>query len=249
MLYRRIMRRRFIESFEKHDTLNPKIWGSNNELLPEVKKKLFDIVSYFVESLSVPVTPIDAHLVGSNASYNYTDKSDLDLHIIVNFDTIDAPKEITQLLFNSDKGAFNASHDITIHGVEVELYIEDVKATTVSNGIYSLFDDEWIKFPVKLDSVPDVNVDALTNKWELIIQEALTNGDSNDIQEVIDTLYLIRKNSIDVDGEYGKGNILFKSIRNKGLLQELKDALNSKKSKELSLESLSVKEATRYLNR
>ena len=34
-------------------------------------------------------------------------------------------------------------------GINVEVYVEDVKANTMSNGIYSLFKDEWIKKPSK----------------------------------------------------------------------------------------------------
>lgn len=49
----------------------------------------------------------------------------------------------------------------------------------------------------------------------------------------------MRTNSIAVDGEYGKGNQLFKDIRNLGLLQSLKDAMNSALSNKLSLECLS----------
>ena len=40
------------------------------------------------------------------------------------------------------------------------------------------------------------------------------------------------------DGEYAKGNLVFKEIRNSGSLQELKDKINDLTSKELSLESL-----------
>ena len=40
------------------------------------------------------------------------------------------------------KKLFNDEYDITIRGIDVEMYVEDVKAATVSNGIYSLFEDE-----------------------------------------------------------------------------------------------------------
>ena len=49
----------------------------------------------------------------------------------------------------------------------------------------------------------------------------------------------MRKNSIAVDGEYGKGNQLFKDIRSAGLLDKLKSELNTAISKDLSLEGLS----------
>lgn len=229
---------KLFEAFEKHDVLNPKIWDKDNNMLPEVSEKIREIVDYFMDSLSIKLSPIDVHIVGSNASYNYTDKSDLDVHIVVNFESVDTNTELVRALLNDEKASFNKSHDITIHGVDVEMYVEDVKSTTVSNGIYSLFNEEWIKFPVKIDNVPQVDVSDAKSKWTSIAKEILSNGNSEDISNAIDVLYMIRKNSIDVDGEFGKGNILFKELRNDGILQDLKDGLVSAKSKELSLESL-----------
>ena len=48
----------------------------------------------------------------------------------------------------------------------------------------------------------------------------------------------MRTNSIAVDGEYGKGNAIFKDIRALGYMKKLKDALMKSYSKQLSLESL-----------
>ncbi len=59
-------------AFELHDQLNPKIWGKDNKHLPDVKEKLDEIVDEFADSIDVPLTIIDAHIVGSNASYYYT---------------------------------------------------------------------------------------------------------------------------------------------------------------------------------
>ena len=52
-------------------------------------------------------------------------------------------------------------------------------------------------------------------------------------------LYLIRKNSLSADGEFGKGNLIFKEIRALNLLDKLKDKANELISKELTLEQLS----------
>jgi hypothetical protein len=57
---------------------------------------------------------------------------------------------------------------------------------------------------------------------------------------MIDDLYILRKNGLISDGEYGKGNQTFKEIRSIGLLQDLKDSYMELKSKELSLEGRRV---------
>ena len=40
-----------------------------------------------------------------------------------------------------------------------------------------------------------------------------------------------------MDGEYGKGNLIFKELRNQGVLQALKDKKVELETKEMSLES------------
>ena len=85
------------EGFEVHDTLNPKLWDINSQLmLPEVRQKLIDIVSAFEDYIDVPINIVDAQVCGSNASYNYTSNSDLDLHVIANFDLMDVPEGLLQ---------------------------------------------------------------------------------------------------------------------------------------------------------
>lgn len=227
------------EKFEIHDTLNPKLWF-NNKLKDDVKQKIVQIVEQFVSTCDVPLHIVDVHIVGSQASYNYTEYSDLDVHIISNFELVDCSKEILQVAYNSVKTKFNSDYDITIKDIDVELYVEDVKSSVTSNGIYSLYQDNWIKFPKKLTNVPDVDVSDEISLWKTKINNAISSNDSERIEKTIDDLYVERQSSLYSDGEYGKGNQLFKEIRNLGLLDKLKDSYKSSRSKELSLESLKM---------
>lgn len=218
-----------------NDTLNPKLWDGN-KLKSDVREKLLDIVDEFKDYVDLDIKILDAHIVGSNASYNYTDHSDLDLHVVVNFETLDASEEVVNALFNSEKKSFNDDYDLEMSGVNVEIYVEDVKAATVSNGIYSLFEDRWIKEPVKETvSFDDDAVDAKVEELRPQIVNALNGLDSRVVTDVIDDLYLIRKNGLATGGEYSVDNQVFKSIRNEGLLDKLKDKLLELRSKELSI--------------
>ena len=91
-----------IEKFEKHDTLNPKLW-SNDKLLPEVKTKIIEIIDEFISTIELDIKILDARIVGSQASFNYTEHSDLDVHLITNFSTMDASDEILTVLYNALK--------------------------------------------------------------------------------------------------------------------------------------------------
>jgi len=227
------------EDFQIHDTLNPKLFDTNtNLLLPDVRKQIIEIVSEFESYIQVPIDIADIQLVGSNASYNYTETSDLDVHIIANFELVSQDVEILQALYDAKKSTFNKNLDVKIHGIEVEMYIQDIKSGIISNGIYSVCDNKWVKEPKPIKSITKHNVEKEFTKWEEKINQVLQRNSYEEITNVINTLYLIRHNSIAADGEYSKGNTLFKEIRSAGLLQQLKDALDVALSKKLSLENL-----------
>lgn len=215
--------------------LNPKIW-EDKKLRKDVRETIIDIVSEFMDNLIIPVEILDVRVVGSNASYNYTEHSDLDVHIISNLELVGSPTEIVQALYNSERSNFNRTHNIKIKGIEVELYVEDVNSAVTSNGIYSVIDDVWIKEP-QIIKERSVKIDK-NELQDLVdsVQSVLADGDSGDIKDCIDMLYLMRKDSIAIDGEYGVGNLLFKEIRNRGLLNDLKDKYNEMISDELTLE-------------
>ena len=215
--------------------LNPKLW-EDKKLKRDVREAIIDIVSEFMDNLIIPVEILDVRVVGSNASYNYTEHSDLDVHIISNLELVGSPTEIVQALYNSERSNFNRTHNIKIKGIDVELYVEDVNSSVTSNGIYSVIDDIWIKEPQRVKE-RSVKIDKKELR-DLVnsVKSVLADGDSNDIKDCINMLYLMRKDSIATDGECGVGNLLFKEIRNRGLLSALKDKYNEMISDELTLE-------------
>lgn len=232
------------ESFELHDTLNQKLWTEENTLIPEVGDALRKIISEFLSNSEVlsEKDVIDVELVGSNASYNYTNESDLDLHLVVNMEDLSCDPELVQIACNAEKSSFNKNYDLSVKGIEVELYVEDVKASTASNGIYSLFKEKWIKFPEPIESVDySTDTEFISKLDELVVEvnQVLSSASSSfEIQDEINNLYNTRRESIMSEGEYGFGNQLFKEIRSLGLLDDLKDKKFELASKELSLESL-----------
>lgn len=228
-----------LEKIEKHNILNPILWNNENELKPEIKETLEEIVDQFVADLKendIEIKVLDSIIVGSNASYNYTEDSDLDLHIIVDTNIIDCKYGLLKIVYDYAKSMFNSKYELSIYDIPVEIYVEDLTTSVNSNGIYSL-KDGWLKEPTQVD-IPDINIDDVYPKWEERANK-LIDGDNITFEEVdkyIDDIYLLRKQSIMKAGEYAKGNLVFKEIRNNGLLDELKELKNELKSKELSLE-------------
>ena len=134
------------------DELNPIIWDkdNDNQMRPEVNAKLREIADAFIEYIEIPEEAlIDVVVTGSSASYNYNEHSDLDLHIIVDYDKIHDDCPLVEGYLGALKNTFNKEHDITIHGVPVELYAEKKDQGTVHNGLYSL-NTGWIDKPEKI---------------------------------------------------------------------------------------------------
>ena len=230
---------RVIESIEIHKNLNEKIFDKTGVMHEDVHQKILEIVSRFIEDLDVPPNIADIQLVGSNASFNYTEWSDLDVHIVSNFDLISLDRAVVQALYNSERQRFNSKYDIKIRGLKVELYVEDIKSGTASNGIYSIINNAWVKYPTKIKSSLSQDTSLAVSKLVPQINNALVSDSVEVVESLINQLYLMRKNSIAVDGEYGEGNQIFKDIRNLGLLDALKQKRDELISKDLSLESLS----------
>lgn len=115
------------EAAEKHDTLNPKLWDEANNLKPEVREKILEIVKEFTDGLEedeIKFKIDDIVLVGSNCSYNYNDKSDLDIHIRMDTDSLECPDDLYPLLYSAYRSLFNNKFDIDFYGIPVEIYVE-----------------------------------------------------------------------------------------------------------------------------
>ena len=224
---------------EYHDTLNPKLW-ENNILKPDVKNKLLEIYQTFISKLKeneIPIDVIDVLLLGSNAAYNYTDNSDIDLHIITDFSNLPLNDTLTQIFYNNEKSKFNDDYDITIKGLPVEVYIEDINAGNMTDGVYSLLQDKWIKFP-EHNPPKEVDYTKLLDIYKNKISTALNSGSSEKIKDMINEIKMLRKVALMDGGIYSKGNLVFKELRNDGSIDNLYDKLYELTSQELSLEKL-----------
>lgn len=177
-------------------------------------------------------------------SYNYTKDSDLDIHLIANSDELKCPDDLYPLLYSAYRSIFNNNYDLTIKGIPAEIYVEMDKPTGKSNGIYSIYNG-WLKHPVQED-IPELDTkafDKLFNDWESRYFDIIENiTDVDKIDDFIEDLYDLRKNSIAKDGEYGLGNLVFKEFRNLGYLDNLKELKRKEIEKDLSLESLNCEE-------
>ena len=218
-----------------HEQLNKKLWNGL-ELKPDVKEKLNEIAEAFKEYLDIPEDAIlDIRITGSSASYNYTEYSDLDLHLIIDYEKVHEDCPLVEGYLWSYKSQFNANHDISIYGVPVELYAEDSKQEAISNGVYSLMEDRWLKEPKKIP--PTDNDEDVQAKYQEL-KDAIDKCDDSEVaNELLDKIYTMRKSGLAEVGEFSTENMAFKLLRNDGSIDKLKKLKKEKVDKQLSLES------------
>lgn len=216
-----------------HDTLNPDLW-QDDTLKPEVKDALLKISEEFVNFLKIEVEPQDIVILGSSANYNYTEHSDIDLHVIVEFSKIGKDKDFVKEFFDSKKFIWNNEHDIKIYGHEVECYVQDVGETNHSTAVYSIMSDEWIK-KAKPEQ-PKIDTQEVLHKAKDFAKRIeLAKGDSEALNSLKDKLKNMRQSGLDKAGEFSTENLVFKALRNSKHIEKLYNYAKDIFDKELSL--------------
>lgn len=137
------------------------------------------------------------------------------------------------MLYNSKKNSFNDNYDLDINGIPVELYIEDVKDGNATNGRYSLMNDNWVLYPEPLTyEIPDISAEL--NEYETKCNQALQTQNAQEILDLVNEIYMMRKLGLATDGEASVGNLVFKELRNQDMITRLKDHYYELRSDELS---------------
>ena len=164
------------------------------------KKKIYEIVDEFKNQLvedGVKLEIDDIYILGSNANYNYTEESDLDIHIIAD-DSFDCSDKHLQIIYNAYKTLFNTKYRIEINGIDVELYVETINSmTNIATGVYSL-NKGWIKDPSEI-VFPDIDEDKFEEavaEWETRYLDIIKKPSIENVDKYLDDIYDIRIKSI-----------------------------------------------------
>lgn len=223
----------FSKPIELHDTLNPKLWDGDH-LKPEVRKALLKIAKDFKEYVDIPFKVIDVCLCGGNANYTYTDKSDLDLHLIVDYSSVACDREADEL-FDTKRLLYKQDYDITVLGIPVELYVEDSDYPAVSSS-YSLLNDRWVTRPKKTKVKIDLKrVEEMTETWRNLLIQAMRTAHRQSILKVLKLLKTYRRMGLKTQGEFSIPNLVYKSLRNEDVIVGVWTLLNRLHDQELSL--------------
>ncbi len=212
--------------------LNPKIW-QGGRLDGKVRLKLLEIARAFVDFVGIDLDVEDYTITGSNANYTWTNYSDLDLHVIITGTPSDEQRE----LFTAKKALWGEQHKITIKSLPVECYVQGSDEPHHSTGVFSLLDNKWLVKPKKVKpSIDDAAIEAKKDAILSVIEHALLSKDLEKLRAVKDKITKMRKAGLERAGEWSVENLVFKILRNLGLIDEITDKIRELEDQELSLE-------------
>ncbi len=237
-----------IKSFESQDNLNPKIWdkdGKSYIMKLEVREKLLEISNIFIDSLGVDVIITDIIMIGSLVNYNWSKYSDIDLHIVVNFNQFpENSKDLYLEFFDLKKIIFNQKHNIKLFDYDVECFVQSENEKTFSSGIYSILYNMWTNQPKKQIS-KDIDQELLKQKskqWMRIIDgivENIKDEEPEEIKSIVknykEKLKNFRNCGLEKGGEMALENLVFKLLRRNGYIEKLYDIPTEIIDKKLSM--------------
>ncbi len=243
--------KKIIKSFITKDTLCPNVFkrsDSSYKMRDDIKKRLIEISDNFIDSLGVDFFIHDIVLTGSLANFNWSEYSDVDLHILIDMDEMDGKKEIDSIafhtimkeFFDAKKNVWNEKHNIKIKGFDVELYVQDINEPHISSGVYSVLNDEWVVEPKK--ETPNIDDRKILEKGEEFgkkIDGLIKSSNDGDVLPKIEVLRKkikkFRQSGLESGGEYSYENLTFKLLRRNGYIEKLLDLKNSITDKKLSI--------------
>jgi predicted nucleotidyltransferase len=234
--------KQIVKSFETKETLSDQIFDevkSHFVMREEIKKRLLEISNDFIESLGVEFFIHDIVLTGSLANYNWSQYSDVDLHILIDFEESKYEMDILKEFFDAKKNVWNEKHDIKIKGYDVEVYVQDVNEEHISSGVYSILHNKWIVEPKKDN--PNIDDRKILEKGEEF-GKRIDHLTQNTKEITIDQLEDLRKkikefrqSGLESGGEYSYENLTFKLLRRNGYIQKLLKLKTQLKDRKLSI--------------
>ena len=230
-----------LKEYQTHSELNPVIW-KDGELRPELHNGLMKIAEKFYEFLEINAPMLDVILIGSNANYNWTKYSDIDLHVVINFMQVGDNLHMTKNYLHLKKALWTHNFPLKYKGIDIELYAQDKNEDLHSSvGVYSVMQQKWINRPQPdLISIDDALIQMKAEPFEYEITNLKTDHPNLEkrIREILLRLKQLRQAGLEAEGEYSIENLAFKYLRNKGLIEHLKELIQKNTIKQLTVENV-----------
>jgi hypothetical protein len=225
-------------------TLCPDLWDEYQHLDPRIRVNLLRLAYDFYKKTNFKSPISDIYLMGSIANYNWTPDSDCDVHLMVDYNALQMPADTANKMVKTVGAAWNSEHNVLIKGHKVEMNMQNVHEVKPHvTGIYSLIKDEWVRRPSMTPPVVDkASVQTQFKAMKTYIDSAVASGDRETMKSAKEYLDAYRQYGLDTYGELSQQNIVFKILRSKGIIKNLKNAITTAYDREMSVAEVSQKD-------
>lgn len=217
------------------------------KLKPRIRKSMLNLFNFMISKLpfenKIQEYILEKNFVGSMTSFQWSDESDIDLHLVVddeqlaedhNLDSI----ETLQILRNSIK---KLNDKFYMLGYQIEFYIQGKNEPFYSDGVYNIEYNTWIKSPTiqKYDKEKVKEAKELAKSYKKYISKKITSilkkykKNKKNIENLKNDLDYIknererireeRNKAIYIEGSNSIINMKFSFLRRLGILKKLKD--------------------------
>ncbi len=223
-----------------HKVLNPKLWTENERLRPEVREHLLRIANVWRDYAKIPSTEVkDIYILGGNAGFNYTPRSDIDLDLVIDKSRLGKDPDLMQKYLLSRKRLWQERNThVRIYGYSIEPYVSFVGTQHFKNqGVYSLLHDMWIVKPIKVKvDLSDPHLRRKVDDYKHRIDSMISsNADDTAFKNLEDSLVAMRDSALHTGGEFAFENLVYKELRNEGYLDRVRKFISKRRDRDLSL--------------
>jgi hypothetical protein len=222
-----------------HSELNPKLWNEF-DLKPEVRRKLLQFAEVWREFAKIPKSAVkDILMLGGNTNYNYTELSDIDVHLVIDKNEMAPNNPLLDDYLQDKKQMWTMAHKITILGYPIEPYAQDESVTAhINQGVFSLLKNEWVAKPEFIgdDMLKNPTLKKKVKFYMRMIDDMIANkSDASAFKNLKEKLRDMRGSAIRKGGEFSFENLVFKELRNQGYLDKMTNYTKTLQDQSLSL--------------
>jgi len=238
--------KKIIKSFKVQDNLNPVFWVEEDntfKIKEDIRQALLKVVEDYADFVDVDLDIEDVTLTGSLSNYNWSDFSDVDLHIIMDFGG--NKNSLLKKYLDSRRIIWNSIRDVTAKDFDVEIYVQDSNEPHFASGVYSVLNDSWINEPVQDEEI-EIDSEKLLSKAKNFmdkidsIERASKKENPEKVLDKIaklkDKIKKYRSSGLADKGEYSYENLAFKFLRRNDYLKKLNDIKNELIDQTLTIE-------------
>ena len=221
-----------LDVLNKKDKLNSQFF-KNNKLKDIERGKMLGLAKKYIKALDIKdLKVIDIVFTSSNANYNYTNESDVDIHILVDYSKIGDNEDLIKDLFMQKKDNWSNKYEVTIHKHPTELFVQDKDQPREWSAEYSLIKNKWIKEPkIHEDKINDDKIEKEAKVFMEEIDSIMKSYNKKNSDKVLNELEKIRIKIKDMRGdslndektEFAEGNLVFKLLRNNNYFDKMQE--------------------------